>query len=107
MNAYRQWIEVATQPSDKGSQPFELSVDGLCPLVRKIASGDKFTTCEELESNLPGLVNGMSKVNWKKWQSPLVQGLFAYVHRFRFKFEMSLKRQLYPSCNFLKELDYL
>ena len=76
VNAYRQWIEVAIQPSDKGSQPFQLSVDGLCPLVRKIASGDKFTTCEELESNLPGLVNGMSKVNWKKWQSPLVQGLF-------------------------------
>ena len=63
VNAYRQWVGAAMLDKEP-SRTFELAVNGLCPLVRKIAPGDKFSTCEKLES-LPGVVTGTSKVNWK------------------------------------------
>ena len=63
VNAYRQWVGAAILDNET-SRTVERVVNGLCPLVRKIAPGDKFSTCEKLES-LPGVVTGTSKVNWK------------------------------------------
>ena len=65
MNAHRNWIDVATREGE-ASSPIESEVEGLCPLVRRIASGDKFSTCKKDQHNHPGLVNVMSKVNWKE-----------------------------------------
>lgn len=62
IDAYRQWIEAAVLEG-QASVSIDTVVNGLCPLVRRVAEEDIFSTCDK-PASFPGIIRAKSKVSF-------------------------------------------